>query len=157
MIHLFAFAFAQGAQLCIPEYFSSAETCLSIYWGLGFPPTLPPLPRRSMGNLKRSIGNLRKSIRILNKSMANLFSSNSNAEQISAGKPVLGGRDFSPNWQDFERSWSNITGIAASSSKSAQFWAPGPSTLGSTIRGDVCGPKCVANAFASPFCSLFAV
>ena len=50
-----------------------------------------------------------------------------------------------------------ITGIAASSSKSAQFWAPGPSTLGSTIRGDVWGPKCVANVFASPFCSSFAV
>ena len=50
-----------------------------------------------------------------------------------------------------------FTGIAASSSKSAQFWAPGPSTLGSTIRGDVWGPKCVANVFASAFCSSFAV
>ena len=125
-IHLFAFAFAQGAQLCIPEYFSSAEPCLSIYWGLGFPPTLPPLLRRSVGNLKRSIGNLRKSIRILNKSMANLFSSNSNAEQISAGKPVLGGRGFSPNWQDFKRSWSNIYWNCGLQLEIRSILGPGP-------------------------------
>ena len=67
-----------------------------------------------------------KEIRILNTAMANPFSSNSNAEQISAGKPVLGGRGFSPNWQDFKRSWSNIYWNCGLQLEIRSILGPGP-------------------------------